>query len=88
MPLPSLDLHGAKQCRARSKRSGKQCKNPAAFGMPTCRMHGARQINTVFRGKAHPNYKHGFDTLEVKIRRARKLVDLRQVAKLISYIFR
>lgn len=30
------------QCTAKSKRSGKQCKNNAVTGYAVCRMHGAR----------------------------------------------
>lgn len=30
------------RCRAKSKRSGKQCKNYAIKGKGVCRMHGAR----------------------------------------------
>ena len=84
MPLPSLYLHGAMQCRARSKRSGIQCKNPAAFGMPTCRMHGARPRHTILSGEAHPNYRHGWETREAKARRSQKLKDLRWLEKLIK----
>lgn len=36
MPLP----HVRKICEARSKRSGKRCRNPAVRGGRTCRMHG------------------------------------------------
>jgi hypothetical protein len=59
MPLPSVRLHGAKQCRARTKSSGlkKQCANPAAYGMPVCRFHGAHK--KILKGKDHPNYRHG-----------------------------
>lgn len=79
MPLPSLRIHGAKQCRAKSKRSGSQCQNPAAFGMPTCRMHGARHPNTTLRGVEHPNYRHGQETLEAKAVRSAKLAELRRL---------
>ncbi len=82
MPLPSLHLHGAKQCRARSKRSGNQCRNPAAFGMPTCRMHGARRAHTVLIGNKHPNYQHGRETLEAKAHRFKKLTELRQLERI------
>lgn len=83
MPLPSLRLHNAKQCRARSKRSGNQCLNPAAFGMPTCRMHGARQRQSVARGESHPNYKHGHETLHAKAARSAKLTELRALESLM-----
>ncbi len=62
MPLPSVRLYGAKQCSARSKRSKQRCLNPSAFFMRVCRMHGAREKNTVLKGKDHPNYRHGEQT--------------------------
>ena len=31
----------AKQCKAKSKRSGERCRNPAVVGFEVCRMHGA-----------------------------------------------
>lgn len=82
MPLPSVRLYGAKQCHARSKRSGQQCKNPAAYGMPVCRYHGARASETILRGEDHPQYRHGHETLQMRqahreaMGRLRTLVDL------------
>ena len=38
MPLP---MHLALRCRAKSKRSGLQCRAPAIRGREVCRMHGA-----------------------------------------------
>ena len=38
MPLTKT----AKRCKAKSKLSGVQCKNPAVKGYEVCRMHGAR----------------------------------------------
>jgi uncharacterized protein YjcR len=34
-------MHQASRCRARSKRSGLQCRAPAVRGYSVCRMHGA-----------------------------------------------
>jgi len=31
----------ARRCRAKSKSTGRQCKNPAAWGYRVCRLHGA-----------------------------------------------
>lgn len=70
MPLPAVQNHGAAQCRARSKRSGKQCLNPAAHGMKVCRMHGARRAHTTLRGENHPAYKHGRETSSMRLERA------------------
>lgn len=66
MPLPSVVHHHAVQCHATSKRSGQRCLNPAAYGMPVCRFHGARKRGTILRGEGHPNYLHGEQTLEAK----------------------
>lgn len=76
MPLPSVVHHHALQCRATSKRSQQRCKNPAAFGMPVCRFHGARRASTILRGSNHPNYRHGEETLEQKTARSRELATL------------
>ena len=64
MPLPSISKHGAKQCTAKSKRTGLPCKNPAAYGCRTCRMHGARKKESIKRGKDHVNFVHGERSLE------------------------
>ena len=83
MPLPCLRIYGAKRCRARSKQSGKQCLNPAAFSMTTCRIHGARRPHTVLRGEGHPSYKHGNETLKAKTLRSEKLAELRNLEALM-----
>jgi len=33
----------ARQCKAKSKRSGERCRNPAVVGFEVCRMHGANK---------------------------------------------
>lgn len=66
MPLPSITKHGAKQCTAKSKRTGFPCNNPAAYGCRTCRMHGARKEESIKRGEQHPNYVHGRRSLEAE----------------------
>lgn len=86
MPLPCLRMYGAKRCRARSKLSNKQCLNPAAYGMTTCRMHGARYPHTVLRGELHPSYKHGHETLKSKALRSEKLAELRNLEDLMFKI--
>ena len=59
----------APRCTAKSKRSGKPCKNPAVKGWSVCRMHGARGGHG--EGKANPAYKHGLRSREwVETRRA------------------
>lgn len=66
MPLPSVKLYGATQCAAQAKRSRSRCQNPAAYGMPVCRYHGARKSETIRYGQEHPNYKSGRFTAEAK----------------------
>jgi len=58
MPLPSL-LNGAKQCQVTTRRTKQRCKNPAAYGCLSCRMHGAHQSRNVLQGEQHPRYKTG-----------------------------
>jgi len=66
MSLPSLS-NGAKQCTALTKRTRQPCKNPAAYGCRTCRMHGARKPETIKRGKDHVNFVHGQRSLEAQL---------------------
>lgn len=55
------------RCKARSKRSGEQCKNFAIKGWGVCRMHGAGGGPKTDKGltvcKQAP-FKHGFYTEE------------------------
>ena len=79
MPLPSVKIHGALQCSAKCKATLTQCRNPAAFGMKVCRYHGARRQNTILRGKSHPNYQHGQETLEAKATRSAGMARLQEL---------
>lgn len=79
MLLPSIRMHGAKQCSAKSKRTGLPCNNPAAYGCRTCRVHGARKPDSIRRGKKHPNYVHGMRTLENQIERSAVSCRLQQI---------
>ena len=79
MPLPSVFQHSASQCTARAKSTGQRCLNPAAYGCHTCRMHGARKQNSIKRGKEHPNYRHGMETILSKRTRSRKLAELKAI---------
>ena len=63
MPLPSV-INGATQCTVSCKRTGIRCKNPAAFGCKSCRMHGAHRSRNSLQGVNHPQYKHGERTKE------------------------
>jgi hypothetical protein len=55
MPLPNLN----KRCTALCKARADQCRNPAAYGMPVCRFHGAHRPDTVKRGVSHGRYQTG-----------------------------
>ena len=79
MPLPSVFEHGASQCTARAKSTRQRCLNPAAYGCSTCRLHGARKLTSIKRGKCHPNYRHGTETLPAKLQRSLKLAELREI---------
>lgn len=57
-----LPMHLSLRCKAKSKRSGKQCRSPAVTGKKVCRMHGARAGAP--KGKANGAYRHGLQTLE------------------------
>lgn len=79
MPLPSMRLNGAKQCIAKSKRTGLPCNNPAAYGCKTCRMHGARKAESIKRGEQHSNYVHGGRTLEAQAEQSTASRKLQQI---------
>ena len=90
MPLPSITKHRAKQCTAKSKRTGLPCNNPAAYGCRTCKVHGARRPESIKRGEQHPNYVHGGRTLEAQLeqsapsRRLQQLEDAMHVLGLTA----
>jgi hypothetical protein len=86
MPLPNVAAGTARRCTAHTKCSGERCPHPAAFGMPTCRKHGARRPVTVKRGKDHPQYRHGRATPEGKAENSRRLAELRNLEAL-SFAF-
>ena len=79
MPLPSVAQHSASQCTARAKSTRQRCLNPTAFGCKTCRLHGARKKSLIKRGKLHPNYRHGMETLLAKHERSKKLAELKAI---------
>ena len=77
MPLPSVLKHGAKLCSAKSKRTGLQCNNPAAFSCSSCRMHGAHKSRNVANGINSGKYTNGHFTQEAKEKSSKSLVRLR-----------
>ncbi len=78
MPLPSQQ-QGAKQCTAKSKRSGVRCLNNAAYGCRTCRMHGAQKPEAIKRGKNHPKYINGNFTQEALLEKSAASLRLQQL---------
>lgn len=81
MPLPSV-LNGAKQCQVLTKRTNQRCKNPAAFGCKSCRMHGAHKSRNVLRGPNHPKYQHGNRTKEVQQNNSEALIRIRMLEQI------
>lgn len=62
------------RCKAKSKRSGKQCKNYAIKSWGVCRMHGARGGPKNREGRLcckNASLKHGFYTQEAIVERQR-----------------
>ena len=82
MPLPTVISGKAARCTAKCKAHGNQCRNPAAYGMPVCRYHGARKPEKIKRGADHPKYRHGRETLEAKAERSKTLAALRELEAL------
>ena len=82
MPLPSVLHYGANQCQAQSKRTGHPCKNPAAFGCRTCRMHGAHRSRRAATGAKHWNYRHGRETLAAKQARNETFAELKRLHRI------
>ena len=81
--LPNVLRGLAKQCAARCKSRGlDRCRNPAAYGCSTCRVHGARRPETVKRGSDHPQYKHGRETVEARRRRVEAMGRIRDLVEL------
>jgi hypothetical protein len=81
--LPNVLNGTARRCTARCKsRNLDQCRNPAAFGCSTCRVHGARRPESVKRGQAHPQFRHGRETLEARQRRVEGMTRLRRLVDL------
>lgn len=82
MPLPNVASGRAARCKAKCKARGDRCRNPAAFGCPTCRYHGAQRPKAVRRGDRHWNYQHGGEMLETKVERRKMLRELRELEAL------
>lgn len=81
MPLPSI-INGAKQCQVLTKRTKQRCKNPAAYGCTSCRMHGAHKSRNVLRGADHPKYTNGNRTIESQKENSASLTRLRMLEQI------
>ena len=81
MPLPSV-LNGANQCQVLTKRTKQRCKNPAAFGCKSCRMHGAHKSRNVLRGADHSQYTNGNRTIESQKANSADLTRLRMLEQI------
>lgn len=77
--LPNVKEGSALRCRVKSKRTGEQCKNPAAYGQKACRFHGAHRVVSRLNGPDNPSYKHGKETLEVRSNRRERVRELQQL---------
>ena len=75
-------MHQAPRCRARSKRSGKQCQSPAVRGKAVCRMHGAARRCPVGNRNALKHGRYGREAIELRraiaelVRDGRELVEI------------
>lgn len=74
------------QCSAKSKRTGQQCRAPAARGMTKCRHHGGLSTGPqTLEGKARcaaAKTVHGFDTRALRAERAEGMRRLRDLEEL------
>ena len=84
MPLPSV-LKGASQCQVLTKRTKQRCKNPAAYGCRSCRMHGAHRSRNVLNGADHPRYKKGERSKAVEAERSEKSAMFRYLTDIGNY---
>lgn len=83
MPSPIMTNYpSTRRCRAKSKSTGVQCQNAAAYGCATCYVHGARRPESIRRGRDHPSYKHGERTKEAQQQAHDTAVELRELEQL------
>jgi hypothetical protein len=73
----------AARCQAKSKRSGVQCRKPAVRGKTVCRTHGGASTGPkTQQGRercAQAKTVHGWETREIRRKRADKLRELREL---------
>ena len=77
--LPAVKLYGARRCQVKSRRSGEQCKNPAAYGQKACRIHGAHRSVTKLVGKDNPAYINGKETNKARTERRERIKELQDL---------
>ena len=77
--LPSVRFFRAPRCQAKSRRSGEQCKNPAAYGQKACRFHGAHRLVARLTGPSNPNFKHGNETNKARSERRERIKELQEL---------
>jgi len=74
------------QCNAKSKRTGIQCRGPAAKGKTKCRFHGGASTGpkTEFGRQrcAEAKTSHGFETRQARAERAKGMRRLRELEDL------
>lgn len=74
------------QCSAKSKRTGQQCRSPAARGKTTCRFHGGASTGPKTpEGHAlcaAAKTVHGFETRALRAERAEGMRRLRDLEEL------
>lgn len=69
--------HDAPRCTARSKCTGRDCRNPAVRGWAVCRMHGAR--GGAPESKGNGAYVHGLRSQSHRERQA----EVRALVKIV-----
>lgn len=73
------------RCQAKSKRSGVQCHKPAMRGKAVCRTHGGASTGAkTMQGRersAQAKTIHGWETRELRRKRAAKLRELRELER-------
>lgn len=85
MKLSAVDhMQLAPRCKAKSKRSGFQCRAPAVKGKAVCRMHGARGGGPC--GSLNGRYAHGRRTQEAMKARTNTRALIREARELLALI--
>ena len=90
-PEPHIAIFGGTsiaRCKARSKRSGVQCRKAAMKGKTVCLAHGGRSIGpTTAAGRARcaeAKTVHGWETRRKREARAEKLRELRELERFMK----